>query len=136
MKTVFQKIKKIFLVKNNRETITLDIINIEELKNKIINNIATNTLCAKSGKPIFFNDSFYMLACDKYHIDLDIDPIILDVSDGVFSSAQDFDKDEEHTTGYFYISKLCKNDLRLIYNNIIENRFYYNEFGQKVEFSL
>lgn len=77
-----------------------------------------------------------MLACDKYHIDLDIDPIIYDVSDGVFSSAQDFEEDEEHTTGYFYISKLCKDDLRLIYNKIIENRFYYNEFGQKIEFTL
>lgn len=142
MKTLIKSLITVFLKdKNTNNKInSLPIYSDWELKNlkeKIKNNQATDMICNYSGKPIFLNESFFLLACEKYHLDVEIDSIINEVTNGVFKNRFDFAEDEEHTTGYFFIDKLKdRNENIFMYNRIIKNRFYYDESGKKIEFTI
>ena len=95
-----------------------------DLTNMVVENMATNICCYKTGEPIFPNEGYYVLAGEYYCEKIDIDKEIQDVTDGEYKTAQELYSDDDY---FYYWTK--NYDEESVVQEIIEQGYYYDKQG-------
>ena len=105
-----------------------------DLTNMVVENMATNICCYKTGEPIFPNEGYYVLAGEYYCEKIDIDKEIQDVTDGEYKTAQELYSDDddfyywtENYDDFYYWTE--NYDDESVVQEIIEQSFYYDKQG-------
>ena len=95
-----------------------------DLTNMVVENMATNICCYKTGESIFPNEEYYVLAGEYYCEKIDIDKEIQDVIDGEYKTAQELYSDDDD---FYYWTE--NYDEESVVQEIIEQGYYYDKQG-------